>query len=335
MKIAFTISTCNYLYLAKAAAQSFLQHNEDYRFTIYLFDKVENRFNVEEFLPCQIVEIESLGIPEFNGMLERYSVFEMCNALKPFLADHIFSKSLPADIVVYIDSDVSFYNRIEEVEKQLVDHDIIFTPHILTPHKLDGHLTDEISFLQTGIYNGGFFALRPSVNSSAFLEWWKKRMELYSYVKLEKGLFVDQIWLNFVPVYFTTALILRDVGYNIGHWNLHERAIMNCDGRYFVNSDLPLVFFHFSGYHINEPNNISKYQTRYTFDERKDLIVLFENYRRIVLESGFEKYSKLECHYSQVERRKGSQMPTSAPRQQNGVHFLKNYLTKKLTNFFN
>ena len=70
------------------------------------------------------------------------------------------------------------------------------------------------------------------------------------FVQVDKGLFVDQIWLNYAPLYYDRVFIIRHLGYNIAYWNFHERSIEQMGGRWFVNKKFPLKFFHFSGIHI-------------------------------------------------------------------------------------
>jgi hypothetical protein len=53
-----------------------------------------------------------------------------------------------------------------------------------------------------------------------------------------------------------------------------------------VNGSYALRFFHFSGINLNDTNRISKHQDRFTLQDRTDLTLLFESYRREVLESG-------------------------------------------------
>lgn len=83
------------------------------------------------------------------------------------------------------------------------------------------------------------------------------------YEDFKEGLFDDQIWLNFVPLYFQKVCILKHSGYNIAYWNLHDRMIEKMDGVYLVNNEYPLVFFHFSGFSIHAPESLSKHQSRY------------------------------------------------------------------------
>ncbi|WP_276499663.1 glycosyl transferase [Pontibacter litorisediminis] len=229
-------------------------------------------------------------------MLLKYNIFELSNALKPFAAEELL-KDPKIDSVIYFDCDLLIYSSFEAVEKVLQEHEIVITPHFLTPLPLDGLLLDEKAFLNTGVYNGGFFALKKGEETFKFLEWWRSRLQEYCFVDFSAGLFVDQIWLNFVPLYFKNVKVLQNLGYNVAYWNLHEREISSSNGEYFVNSSDKLVFFHFSGFDFSKPDTLSKYQSRYDFSSRPDVTKLFKDYNQKVLSNKFNFYRSLPCFY--------------------------------------
>jgi len=297
MKAAYTIATANYLAQSKTTGLSFVKSNPDYQFIIFLLDKEGNEVTESEFVPLQIIEVEKASIDGFNEMLERYSAFELSNSLKPFLALYLFKNFLSIDNLIYIDSDVYVYGVVKEIDSLLIQNNIILTPHLNTPMPLDGALIDEKSILNSGLYNGGFVALKRSEEAFRFLDWWKERLFTECIVDFSKGLFVDQIWLNLVPVYFKGVYILQNPGYNMAHWNLYERKVSVTNSVYYVNERYPLVFFHFSGFDFNKPHLISKYQTRYDLALRNDLVELFRDYFNAVIENGYHTYVTIPWFY--------------------------------------
>ena len=68
-------------------------------------------------------------------------------------------------------------------------------------------------------------------------------------------------------------------------------------------TNIPLFFFHYSGFDIRRPNEISKYQNRYTFEERKDIVDLFETYRKELLKNGYRYFAKIPCKYQKKQER--------------------------------
>ena len=57
------------------------------------------------------------------------------------------------------------------------------------------------------------------------LEWWEKRCLKIGFDRPCEGLFVDQLWISLVPLFFSDVIIMRHKGLNMAPWNLHERAI--------------------------------------------------------------------------------------------------------------
>ena len=63
----------------------------------------------------------------------------------------------------------------------------------------DGLFPDETYILRAGIYNLGFIAVSPA-GSGEFRRWWKERSDAIAGSWSRKGVFVDQRWIDFVPV---------------------------------------------------------------------------------------------------------------------------------------
>lgn len=53
-------------------------------------------------------------------------------------------------------------------------YSILLTPHIYTPVPVDGKKPGENTFLNYGIYNLGFLALKNDFTAREFAHWWKK-----------------------------------------------------------------------------------------------------------------------------------------------------------------
>jgi hypothetical protein len=269
--------------LAKNVSESFLLHNPSYTFHIFLTNKIDEKnidFSDERI---KVHFVDDLGIIQFNNMQQRYTLFEYCNALKAFLANWLIDH-FSIEHLIYTDSDMMFFNKISVVENCLKEYHIILTPHILSPIDIDGNHYKENDFLNAGLYNAGFFALRNTPVTKRFLDWWMERMESLSVIDHSRGLFVDQIWLNFVPLFFDGVYILKDPSYNMGPWNLTERVIS--PDTLLVNHKFPLVCYHFSGFDISSPKILSDHQSRYSFENRADLQIIYELYRNKLIEFG-------------------------------------------------
>jgi len=117
------------------------------------------------------------------------------------------------------------FNSLQASDAVLQHKPILITPHISTPIPVDGLFSNEDILLRAGLYNAGFFGVSRSDVSTEFLKWWKDRMFNKCYNDMPHGLFVDQLWLNFVPVYFPSSEVFRHPGSNVAYWNLHDRKL--------------------------------------------------------------------------------------------------------------
>lgn len=297
MKKTVVVTTCsaNHLAQAKGLGDSLLQHNPDYKLLIGLVDKLQERISSNYYSPHELIEAHELGIPEFNEMQKKYNIFELNCALKVFFVIYAFKK-YNADKIIFLDSDILVFASLRYIEDELDKNSILLTPHILTPFKADGKRPFEREMLKNGIFNGGFFALRNDEQGKSFLNWWKDRMTDQCYVNLKEGMFVDQKWLNLAPLYFSSLKWLEHPGCNMAYWNLHERNLAKSGDRFLVNN-LPLLFFHFSGYSMQSPDLISRHQDRILMNENPALKELFNLYHAALLKNNHLEMLQLTCYY--------------------------------------
>lgn len=294
MKIAFTLCSNNYFAQALLLGQSFLLHNPEFEFYVGLIDEKSEQINYNQFniniLP--IAQIES----DILDLALKYNIVELNTAVKPHYFLHFIEK-FNAKVVFYLDPDIYVYQNFKPLEEYLQVDDILLTPHILKPIPIDGKTPFENDFLNFGLYNLGFIALKVNDNTINMLNWWKKRTYQYGYHNLAKGLFVDQLWINLVPILFGKCKIIDHPGYNIGPWNLHERFLSIKNDSYFVNIDFQLYFYHFSNYNPANPSKIHTVFTRYDFENRPDLVNIYKDYTKLLLNNNFFELKKIPCFY--------------------------------------
>ena len=317
-KLAFTICSANYLAQAIALGDSLLQHNPTYTFVIGLVDELDDKI-----LPVKIayplIPIKDINIPDFNGFCAQYNITELNTAVKPFYFSYLFEINEAVESIVYLDPDIFVYHSFELLENHLASNQIVLTPHITAPINDDKYPT-ETDFLNAGIYNLGFIALKRGTESFGLINWWKNRLYHLCKIDFENGLFVDQLWLNFATLFYKEAYVLANPGYNMAYWNLQERSLSkNEAGGYMVNDKHPLVFYHFSGYDLHKQYSISKYQNRFSFSDRKDITPLFNKYHQDVMGRGFDAFAAIPCKYITYNGKK----KTSAIKKL--VHQIKNW----------
>jgi hypothetical protein len=324
MKIAFTLCSLNYLPQAKVLGDSLLAHNTDYTFLIGLVDRLDQMPDrVRQFSPYEIVEIEALQLDGFAEMCQHYHIVELNTAVKPGFFEYLFKRYPGAEFIVYLDPDIYFFNNLSHLEEVMLKHSIALTPHYLSPIKQFTKINEFKPFslannfdyyeerhaLYTGTYNLGFIALKNDAEGLACTQWWGERLRHQCYIGGPKGLyglFVDQNWMNLAPVYFPNTYTIRHLGYNASSWNLHERTFTKENGRFMVDANYPLVFFHFSGFLIDGPrftNWLGK-----TFDDYPSLQPIYELYRAELNTNRFADFRKIKCYF--VERKQRQEIET-------------------------
>ncbi len=294
--IVVTTCSANHLAQAKGLGDSLLLHNPGYKLMIGLVDKLDDRIDNNYFATYDLVEAAELTIPEFDQMQRAYDVFELNCALKIFFAAYALKK-YNANKIIFLDSDILVFHSLRFIEEDLDKKNILLTPHILSPYKNDGKRPFEREMLKNGIFNGGFFAIKNNQQGNAFIDWWKERMIDQCYVKLKEGMFVDQKWLNLAPIFFPALGWLQHAGCNVAYWNLHERTIQKKGNEYFSN-DQPLIFFHFSGYLTNSPDQISRHQDRIDMNDNIALKELFDLYQATLTKNRHTEMLQLTCYYT-------------------------------------
>src|SRR5262249_15897075 len=160
-------------------------------------------------------------------------------------------------------------------------------PHITEPIE-DNFRPSELDLLQAGTYNLGFIALGATPTTRKLLCWWQKRVYEQCLLAPDRGMHVDQKWMDFVPGLFGDVFIMREPGYNVDYWNLHSRTVDLLDDRTRVNGE-PCYFFHFSGFDPLNISMVSKHQNRFTLDDLGQAARLFEQYRDLLLANSHEQ----------------------------------------------
>lgn len=283
--VACTIVANNYLAYARVFTRSFLAQHSDGKVFVLVVDHPHPGLRYEEE-PFATVFAEDLGIPGFRHYAFRYSILELNTAVKPWFLLHLHRK-LGCDRLCYFDPDIQVLGDLSPVYDRLGEADALLTPHITAPIE-DGLIPGERDLLLSGIYNLGFLGIACNERTLPFLDWWHRRLYRECLHAVERGLFVDQRWMDFAPSFLARAEVWRDPGCNVAYWNLMHRTLERRDGCWWIG-DAPVRFFHFSGYMLDRQELISKYQNRFSLDRRPDVQPLFREYgERLTAEGHLE-----------------------------------------------
>lgn len=296
-KIAFTICSNNYLAQAKVLIDSIKEYSPEYEVFLVLCDKRHSQVHYE-CIEATIIEASEIGIDNFDWMISHYNIVELNTALKPFAFKYLISRG--GDLVYYFDPDIRTYCSLEAIEKELDGYNIMLTPHSFAPLSIDGGIPDETTFTNYGIYNLGFCAVRSSEETQKMLNWWCGLLKYNCWSITTLGLFVDQLPMNLVPLYFGGVKVCKHRGMNVSWWNLHERKIVKDDTSvYKMDSGDELCFFHFSNYSLKTPNEYTG-RGRYSRSRLSDNPVtaeLYSQYYDAMVMANDAVNAHVECAY--------------------------------------
>lgn len=158
-------------------------------------------------------------------------------ALKPGFTHFLLKKF---DKIIHCDCDLHFYNDFEEIIDYASDKSLVISPHWRTIHSMS---SDELRYnFIHGLYNAGFFI--ATQKAGEILEWWSERC-CVECSATSGTTYVDQKYLDLVPLYFENVGIIRHKGYNVAAWNANylKRTIEN--GIVLVEGQ-PIIFIHYS-----------------------------------------------------------------------------------------
>lgn len=282
-RVAATIVSKPYLPLARVLAASFHEHHPDIPFFVLLADEVDGYFEPDREA-YQLIPLDDLPIPNLERFRFQHPQQPLSYASTPFLLHHLLDLGFSRVLFYKQESLVTgdqgpVYDRLEE-------HSIVLTPHLLAP--LDGPegLERELNILQSGVFNIGMLGVSDTTEARRFLEWWEDRTYTHCRVDLDAGMHYEQRWVDLVPAYFEGALILRDPGANVGHWNLPERNVRHVGERFEVDGG-PGRLFRFSGFEPERPFAITRHSRRLDMSSVGPAAEVFRQYLSLLERAGY------------------------------------------------
>jgi glycosyltransferase involved in cell wall biosynthesis len=276
---ACTIIAGNYVAHARVLAESFLTHHPGGTFTVLVVDDEARQMPQDVELDGRVewwrLSDLPLDVAEIHRLAGIYEVTELATAVKPLFLQCLLRAH--ASVVIYLDPDIRIYGSMAWGGRLADIHGVVLTPHITEPFPDDGRGVDSLFVLAAGIYNLGFIAVAPSARPC--LEWWWRQTRRRALIDVARQMFTDQRWADYMPSLFSHHL-LKDPGYNVAYWNLHERRVTSELGRFYARN-VPLRFFHFSGFDPQKPWVLSRHQgdrPRILLSESPELTALCDDY---------------------------------------------------------
>ena len=271
-----TIASSDYLSLTKRLLGSIFKYHPEAHCVVLVIDA--EREILSDFQRSQITVLrpKDLGVGYLEELQERYSCFELCNALRPWLISYLLEHG-KFDKIVYLDSDTHLFSPMTHVLNLLDRATFCCCPHVLKPFPDDGNKPDDITLLKFGVYNSGVLGFSRRGKIVELLAYLTSRLR-YLCFENPPLLYLDQKVLSVaISLFWNEFALVQCPSYNVAYWNLHERILSIKEGKFFVG-EIPLTLFHFSGYVLDEPTTLTKWPYRSTAVEEGVLQQLLQLY---------------------------------------------------------
>ncbi|MDJ0533613.1 MAG: hypothetical protein QNJ70_14190 [Xenococcaceae cyanobacterium MO_207.B15] len=293
-----TICSSNYFPYARILFHSLQKYHPEASLFLCLADTPNSEIDLG-IEGVEVIPAEKLGISNFPDFAFRYDIMEFNTAVKPFVMKLLIEER-NFEQVVYLDPDIELFAPLTPIfEAMKAGANFVLTPHITEPAEFK-EFPDDIGIMKAGIYNLGFIALNNSPDAIAFLHWWSRKLRFQCINQQDRGIFVDQKFVDLLPAFHDNVAILRDRTLNVAYWNLDQRKLEQTQQGWIIDGE-PLIFFHFSGIEPNHPQRLSKYTERFNGNLAPAIQALVNDYISKLLQYGYGKKPIPEYGYQRFD----------------------------------
>ena len=304
------VTTCTIRQLPQAFAlcHSFARFSSDAAETI-LIGLVDDSAHlpINFVSPFPLLPITDwLPADQIRALSMVYTPTEFAAACKPLFIAEAFRRYPDANRVLYADPSIQFFGSLTELTAVTPVANIVLTPFITKAPASTGLLNnawpDEKYFQNIGLYNADFLLFKRSSETSRMLAWWTDRVRERAYINPCAGLWLDQLWLMHVPVFFREVAVVKNPGWHVGLWNLPERTLRSEADGWFVDGPTgqrqPLRFINFKGL-LNPDEGFFPHQNRVQPTKRPDVMALLQGYRQAVAQHQTPTLGSIKPAYGQ------------------------------------
>ncbi len=247
-KIVCTIITADYGHYALNLYDSLRQFDPDITFAIFI-SKGEFKEDILKKINANdnifIIDYNSIDYNELLEKLKDKYLEEFHDAfrwgMKPVLINHLLKKYQK---VIYVDSDIYFYNSYNFLFDELEKNNVLLTPHWRSSVPTIEY-SNFVHNFRDGLYNAGFVAAAQGAQDA--MSWWAKMVLFKCEVNRREGFYVDQRYLDLLPILFDKVKVLKHRGCNVANWNKIEcKRTVDENNEVLINNKYPIVFIHFT-----------------------------------------------------------------------------------------
>lgn len=286
-----TVVTRSHLPYARVLMESVEKfHPEVSRFVLVVDGDGGEVFG-DEFKTITLSELTTIDTANF---LFQYTAFEACNALKSFLIQHL-QTVFSLKRILYLDSDTVLYAKISDILSKLETCSLLLTPHILKDFPVADTKNRSELFLSSGTFNAGVIGVGLLDSVDGFIDWWCSKMRFNCVDQIDRGIYVDQKYLDLVPSLFNHFIILKDDSVNLGYFNIRAKQFKHVDGSWLVDSQ-PLRIFHFTQFDPDEMRFKAGIQDS-SIDSHGEFRFFLKQYASILKRFGFPMVTPYRFNY--------------------------------------
>lgn len=240
MNIIFTVCNRTQLSNALALGVSSLRHHPDHLFYIGWADTIPL-----SNLPKNVktISAEKLGVQEWGEMCARYYDFELVAASRPWFAKNILKANPECSSLTFLSPTTILYDSMQEINDPAAD--LFLTPNITKPLAPSKDLDDK-RILNIGMFHAGSWILKPNPVTIKMLDWWTHRTIDRAKFDLCNGMCMDQLWLNYAPIWVEKTTKISHSGWHFGLHSILNKTLTEKNGNYSVENE-KLISADFAG----------------------------------------------------------------------------------------
>jgi hypothetical protein len=246
MNIIYTVCNRTNLTHALTLADSVFQYQPDHIFYICWVDPIP-LVNVPKHV--KILSVADVNIPQWEQMESQYTDFELLAACRPWVALALLSRHPDGTQITFFAPTVVLlksYNDIADTGSA-----ILLTPNIVKP-LATSRILDDKRILNIGMFHSGSWVLKTSPETLKVLQWWAERTTDRARYDLCEGLNMDQLWLNYLPIWIPETSVIRHPGWHYGLHAVLNRKLVFENSMYQVDNK-PLISVDFTGLDYFDP----------------------------------------------------------------------------------
>ena len=208
----FTSAAVNYLPKVRILCHSIRRYHPEAVIHLALADERPQWLRTEDEPFDSILGIERLGIPDYRNWTFTHSIVELSTAIKPFALEASAAAAGLRHRALFRSRTWCCSRASTTSWPRSRRSNLALTPHQTKPEQtLDAIFDNEVASLKHGIFNLGFIGVRNTAEGRRFADWWSERTYHLCWADVENGLFTDQKWINFAPVFFDGVAIIKSL----------------------------------------------------------------------------------------------------------------------------